>query len=866
MTDPARYRYTDSTGRRSPPLYNPARSSMPVTGGGYSSLYSGDLNPMSASHHEGLSRHPDEYRTSAVPVSSNTYAVRKEPLSRSTSVNDGTRVHRIVDSKRPVIVTTKHHASGPRAGSPSRDPYRSSDEGQYYTQPASSVPRSRAAGMDEEEYQRLKDRTHHDRLHRGGDAYRPSRQAALYAGPNHRSNTLNLDDEGYEYTKPSDLARYDLDHDQPRRSRRESLDRYYRPTVSISTDLTRPYDQNDRRARGPPPTTWGLDKINRTTAGGIYDGAGSRMPPLPPVVPLPDARRLEAPGSPREEHRGGPRPLSMIHDNSGRSGHHDDYYYDDRDIRESDYDYFQDNSVTARGFGIRVASDDFEERRRPAEKVYHDRGHQRRYPDHELRRRSDDDFDVVRQEYDPRDYRRHRDRDDRDLVVRDRHRDDHNSVERENYGRSRKDRGSSEDEPDTKKGSVQDTFIKGLGLAAASTTLVSATQREEDKDRDPSSRKRHNNEDPDRQKLDDAELRSRPSRKEPLLGDEDFEIVEHPRDREKAWKADETDARASKKDADAVASSREDSSSTDEGKPKTRRRPRASSFNPNDTASLAEMKARLADIEAEAAARDAERAAEGKDKPSGQNAPRVNESSPERKPSPFETRDSDPDATAIVRKEDDDSSKTRDLAPPARDERQVRVVSPPKDPVPEKKPIKGILKQPRAQFPEEPNPVREGVAPHKDDKTKANVPPGARWTKISRKMVNPEALKIGKERFEVRDDFVIVLRVLSKEEIQAYAAATATLRERRKQEYERGIRGEAEYEDDRERDRDNERDDEDEKKRRHRHHRKERDEDDRDRRERERPRRHRHGSDEDEGENDKYVRNALRHHHRSHRD
>jgi hypothetical protein len=106
---------------------------------------------------------------------------------------------------------------------------------------------------------------------------------------------------------------------------------------------------------------------------------------------------------------------------------------------------------------------------------------------------------------------------------------------------------------------------------------------------------------------------------------------------------------------------------------------------------------------------------------------------------------------------------------------RVRTVSPPR--YGEKKPITGILKQPRPQFPEEPNLIREGVAPHKDDKTRAGtVPQGARWTKISRKMVSPEALTIGKERFEVRDDFVIVLRVLSHEEIKAYADATATLR------------------------------------------------------------------------------------------
>lgn len=63
-----------------------------------------------------------------------------------------------------------------------------------------------------------------------------------------------------------------------------------------------------------------------------------------------------------------------------------------------------------------------------------------------------------------------------------------------------------------------------------------------------------------------------------------------------------------------------------------------------------------------------------------------------------------------------------------------------------------------------------------DDKSNWAAPPGARWTKINRAIVNPEALTIGKERFETRGDFVIVLRALSKEEIQAYAAATQVLR------------------------------------------------------------------------------------------
>lgn len=88
---------------------------------------------------------------------------------------------------------------------------------------------------------------------------------------------------------------------------------------------------------------------------------------------------------------------------------------------------------------------------------------------------------------------------------------------------------------------------------------------------------------------------------------------------------------------------------------------------------------------------------------------------------------------------------------------------------------KGNLRTPKAKFTEDPNPIRKGVAPL-EDVNKGDVPPGARWTKISRKLVNPEALERGKERYEARDEFVIVLRVLSRDEVQDYAEATEKIR------------------------------------------------------------------------------------------
>lgn len=59
---------------------------------------------------------------------------------------------------------------------------------------------------------------------------------------------------------------------------------------------------------------------------------------------------------------------------------------------------------------------------------------------------------------------------------------------------------------------------------------------------------------------------------------------------------------------------------------------------------------------------------------------------------------------------------------------------------------------------------------------KKGIPPGARWTKIDRRLVNPEALERANERFEERQDFVIVLRVLTKEEIQKLADRTRDIR------------------------------------------------------------------------------------------
>ncbi|KAJ5734419.1 hypothetical protein N7493_003205 [Penicillium malachiteum] len=73
-------------------------------------------------------------------------------------------------------------------------------------------------------------------------------------------------------------------------------------------------------------------------------------------------------------------------------------------------------------------------------------------------------------------------------------------------------------------------------------------------------------------------------------------------------------------------------------------------------------------------------------------------------------------------------------------------------------------------------PVREEVTSAKKDQAQG-IPSGARWTKINRRLVSPEVLEASRERFEERSDHIIVLRVLSKEEIEEYALRTRELRD-----------------------------------------------------------------------------------------
>lgn len=168
-------------------------------------------------------------------------------------------------------------------------------------------------------------------------------------------------------------------------------------------------------------------------------------------------------------------------------------------------------------------------------------------------------------------------------------------------------------------------------------------------------------------------------------------------------------------------------------------------------------------------------------RPAHENAPEIEENAVAESHSHrrHHSRTSDKDSYSDDSSSSSSSSEESDTETASnKKERQVRVVSPSRESPPPDPPIKGILRPPRPSFPEDPAPVREGVAPLKGA-GKKGIPANARWTKIDRRLVNPEALERGKERFEEKLDSVIVLRVLTKEEIQSYAAETARIREER---------------------------------------------------------------------------------------
>ncbi|ODA83342.1 hypothetical protein RJ55_01855 [Drechmeria coniospora] len=824
--------------------FNPARTSLP-TGIGYSSIYAGDMHIMSSATPRQHMATPRGYTASTPasgggPATTRTYAVTPDRLRQNTREAGRTRRSTLDSANRPpIIVTTTQterphgspsHPSNARGGSPVRNGYRSSD-GQFYAQPATSNrTRSNArkykVNSINDEYARLRDRSEPHLSPREVDAYRSSRPSVVY--PSDPMHGIDYAVDGYQYTNAGELARYDLDHAKPSRHRRhDSADRgYYRPNISYnadqrsfnvntSHDLSRNYNMNTSRPYegrlGPPPSFRAFDRMSRG-----YDARD--VPPAAPVPPSPTTSQLDVTGHASHgwESARRSRPLSLHQDgpprSSHRESHHDEYHRsrDDerarRDVRGRDSEwtyelprFFKDEGVGTRGFGIRT--------------------------------------DVPLSPTDPRDRRREARRGEpKKWQAAPDERQEKREVRRE------------DDEVAKEHSRVRDKMPASAGVAAAAAGLAPAlAEGEEGRDHGArDDRGRGVDEDGDRRRRPDVQgqcpgsertrdpQRDQERKRRSRDGQDDSAVTaEHP--------SSDTDARLG---GEAVASA----SDSDDTRRASRRHRPSHSVKSNDASGLRQVKEQLAALGvSEAGDENDEEDAAG-----AEGRWRSRSSSPSREPR----------AVSEERRSGDSSGKDfrgREAIPPAAEGKKVRLVSPPKEKA-EDRPLKGILKQPRSKFPEEANPVREGVAPHKEDKKLKEAPAGARWTKINRKIVNPEALALGKERFEVRDDFVIVLRVLGKEEIQEYAAATQILRERR--------RHKTEGDDDDDDDDDQKEDDGVRRQHRlHRHREEEEEEvDGRDRhrdRDRER-RRHHRKEDEDEQEQRPRPRDSEHHHHHHH--
>jgi hypothetical protein len=535
-------------------------------------------------------------------------------------------------------------------------------------------------------------------------------------------------DNGYGYTNPSDLVRYDLSRatvpppvQQP--PQRDGVEgRTGRPSsITGDHELTpRPYDN---RERGPPPTTRGFDKI---PARGTWEQQQIRMTVAPPqsslssMDPIQGPAPFELPRRISSRNSSQNKPISLYHDREPRWDPREDYYEvrDEKKERRSHHHERYDDDAELGGFGVQT-----ERQERPEQFERNDR--------------------VERPE----------------------------KVERTDRVNRR---GSGEDRSDHKEyKSSREAFPIILSLAGAALAIKAVQNASQDSRGDRDDRRR------------DYDEESPPSEDRPVPRDipppppgspphgEDFKVGgplqgpvldltgRDPKERKSSKDKRENDLerwecrrrRSEEKDADSADSHSERFISPDDSSHPVRRESRlkrvsgvaTEAFNLKDTMDLKALREALN---------------------SNDSAHRVTPKEPVRIPRESVTKDPE------IRKELNGRRPREPLA--SSENRQIRIVSPPGDKV-EEKPVKSILRTPREKFPEDPAPIREGVAPLKDAK-KDGIPPDARWTKISRKLVNPEALEAGKERFEAREDFVIVLRVLTRDEVQGYAEVTQRIR------------------------------------------------------------------------------------------
>lgn len=661
---------------------------------------------------------------------------------------------------RPIIHSELHRPSSPLA--------RTYDDRDTHITPAVAPRREhkKVYSVDEGQTKLIDERDVNPRRRDSADkGYRGSRsykQKGYHLnGPAEKSRT----EDYYSYTDAAGMYR----DTEPRwRRRRGSVEGQSRRPTSM---LIEPSNGPRTREPGPPPTTRGLERLSgamERTNSTKYHGRpgrdrgdyGAYSSDTETYAPPRRAATAHQPGAAPQERHDRYKPRENTHDER-RDGR----------LRDSRYD---DPDVASRGAGIRSGSVDrhgsarggnfendralaysgeplvripsardylpSEEARRDVEPQDRERAKDR---DHQYERNRDrEDRGQER----PRHYERARDREDRDQdrdPIRDRNKDhDHRRDREREHERDRHERGAEER---SSMSAVAPAAITA-GVAYGAGEVINSRGRDN-----------HHDEREDR------------SRRQKRLSSESVDN----RERHYVGKDDARESGGYKNDgpnvtqgmsADEEYRRRVQQELERSGKPSRDARDRESSNSDEDREKRQEGRS----SRSFGRRREPDHAGDS-DSSHGSRLSEQDDSRALVRPEKLSERNDNLFAGAMV-------NEPGDIAEPAERENRVRIVTPPKEVPPAPK---GILRKPTQKFPEHPNPIREGVAPLKDAKRGKDIPPGARWTKIDRRLVNPEALEEAKERFEERMDCVIVLRVLTKEEIQKFADRTAELRQKR---------------------------------------------------------------------------------------
>ncbi|CAN9423710.1 unnamed protein product [Alternaria sp. RS040] len=797
-------RYNRPSSPRGSRYSNPARSSTGTFSDPYySSSYSGYGRPSSprssvdrlgTSHTSHTSHHTPYYTPTTSHTSHSTTKYDAYTGRPRRNTNDLSRPNvstsALPQTSLPLRTPYSSHTHTDRPRSPLTPSYAKAPD-TYITPGASSRGHKKVYSVDDTSHltklvAEVQPSSHHHRDHAdrgysltsGGRSYHDSSKP-----PSRLSDLSNSD--GYSYTDPASMYR----DTEPawRRPRAGSLERSSRPTSMISDRPARA----STRELGPPPSTRGFDKINGIPRPHGRSSSIERARDIPKYDPYPDTS-LGRSSSTRNS-----RTPAAIHQEPRRDTYRDDYDRQSRGVENKRHSTaFEDREVTTRGFGIApglpaLAHD------------HHALDRQPLYPPAEPPRPRPQEpsshyYQPERAEARMPDPRASRDRDiappqDYDKRPRERER------ERERESRSEE------------KGSFVQTAagaVAGVAATLAGAGYMKNRDKDRGSDRDSSGERERER----RKEYDERDRRDRP--------DERRERKSEGRRNSLQPQQPPPAAVSVPVPAPAPAPAPAQIAAPDYPPIEPERKLRERRYEDDDTEKVPSVPSRKPPSSEgsgdERPRHYVDRDAERRREPAPQEATldpdeeyrrRVQQEA-ERASRSTRDRDSDSDREKSRRSKKDERDRSRgpedrSRASPPRDRpmsvydggmvqepetldrestsKSVQIVEPPKEPV---APVKGILRKPTEKFPEDPEPIREGVAPHKDALKGKDIPVGARWTRIDRRLVNPEALEQAKERFEERMDCVIVLRVLTKEEIQKLADRTKKIRESREEEYD----------------------------------------------------------------------------------